>query len=489
MNERIVSVVQSNTEVYPEAPFHPGERYAEFSHFQLFSLEINSENHVYGAVREVLIELELDKEHIGTQAWNPFRELVKKGEKVVIKPNLVFHKHPFGKEGVEAMITHASLIRPLVDYILLATEGEVEINIADAPLQNASWDELMDVSGLKSLVCFYQEKSFQVKTIDLRYEVAETNAEGIIVKRSHEHQDPLGSTAVQLGKKSALNEIVKYHKKLEITDYDPGEVAKHHNPTKNEYLISNSILSANLFINVPKLKTHKKAGLTFSLKNLIGINCDKSWIAHHRKGSPEKGGDEYREVQILSRIEFHVWSILKRYAIGVIILSLAKKVYRAVVLHGEDIGQADIKKKNRPISEGSWYGNDTVWRCIADLNNVVFYADKNGVMQESVQRKYLCIGDGIICGEKEGPVRPSPKKAGIVFGGFNPVYVDRVAAQIMGFDYLKIPQIRESFKNRFWVLAASQENQIVWKSNVKNVQDVNLHFVPSINWKNQIELK
>lgn len=489
MDERIVSVVKSNTAVYPEGPFHPDRRYDEFSRFQIFPLEINSENCIYGAVREVLIELELDKEHIGTQNWNPFRELVQKGDKVVIKPNLVFHKHPFGKEGVAAMITHASVIRPIIDYVLLATEGEVDIAIADAPLQNASWNELMEVSGLRSLVHFYQEKSLHVETIDLRYEVAETNAEGIIVKRSHEHRDPFGSTAVQLGEKSALSEIAKYHKKLEITDYDPGEVAKHHNLTKNEYLISKSILSANLFINVPKLKTHKKAGLTFSLKNLIGINCDKSWIAHHRKGSPEKGGDEYREMQILSRIEFHVWSILKRSAIGVAILSLVKKAYRIVVLRGEDIGQADIKKQSRPISEGSWYGNDTVWRCITDLNNVVFYADKNGIMQEHIQRKYLCIGDGIICGEKEGPVRPSPKKVGIVIGGLNPVYVDRVAAQVMGFDYLKIPQIRESFKNKFWVLAASQENQILWKSNIENIQSFNLHFIPSINWKNQIELK
>lgn len=75
--------------------------------------------------------------------------------------------------------------------------------------------------------------------------------------------------------------------KLEITNYGLGTVAKHHNDNKNEYLIAGTILNADVFINVPKLKTHKKAGVTLSMKNLIGINGDKSWIAHHRAGIDE----------------------------------------------------------------------------------------------------------------------------------------------------------------------------------------------------------
>ena len=34
----------------------------------------------------------------------------------------------------------------------------------------------------------------------------------------------------------------------------------------NEYCISNTILDADVIINIPKLKTHKKAGITVCLK-------------------------------------------------------------------------------------------------------------------------------------------------------------------------------------------------------------------------------
>ena len=63
-----------------------------------------------------------------------------------------------------------------------------------------------------------------------------------------------------------------------------------------------------------------------------------------------------------------------------------------------------------PQSEGSWYGNDTLWRCIVDLNKVLFYSNKKGVMQKTRQRKYLTIVDAIIAGEKEGPLEPTPKR-------------------------------------------------------------------------------
>jgi hypothetical protein len=53
------------------------------------------------------------------------------------------------------------------------------------------------------------------------------------------------------------------------------------------------VLSADLVVNLPKLKTHKKTGVTLALKNLVGINGDKNWLPHHSQGSVEKGGDEY----------------------------------------------------------------------------------------------------------------------------------------------------------------------------------------------------
>ena len=73
-------------------------------------------------------------------------------------------------------------------------------------------------------------------------------------------------------------------------------------------------------------------------------------------------------------------------------------------------------------------------------------------MIDEKQRNYFCIVDGILAGEKEGHMHHLPKEARIIIGGFNPVAIDYVAAQIMGFDWKKIPHMSEGFKNYQWDL-------------------------------------
>ena len=56
---------------------------------------------------------------------------------------------------------------------------------------------------------------------------------------------------------------------------------------------------------------------------------------------------------------------------------------------------------------GAWYGNDTAWRMTLDLNNIIHYSDKNGIIKKDQQiRKNLVLVDGIIGGEGEGPLSP-----------------------------------------------------------------------------------
>ena len=487
MNKRIVSVVQTSGACYPKAPFHPSKHYPEFAQFSLFPIGTDVENQVYGAVRETFIELELDKEHQGTEFWNPMKELITPGKSVVIKPNLVRHTHPFGDEGVLSMITHASVIRPIIDYILLAVGNQVKITICDVPLQQTVWEEMIRINGLAALVHFYQEQGVTIELLDLRLEISKTNAEGIIVSRERKIRDPLGYSSVDLGKNSALMPIIEHHERFEITDYGTGTVPKHHSPEKNEYFIPNTILQADLFINVPKLKTHKKTGITFALKNLIGINGDKSWLAHHRRGSVDSGGDEYRELRLIPWVKSRLWAFLKRFWLGRIVAKLLKRVYVFYFPKKMDARKNVTAVRTVPIVEGSWYGNDTVWRCIKDLNTIVLFADAQGMLQEVPQRQYLCIGDGIIAGDKEGPMRQRPRLAGLIVSGLSAVAVDRVAAHVMGFDFQKIPQIREGFKNEHWTLTPFAENEIVWRSNVGAVQEINLLFEPPANWKGHIE--
>src|SRR5262249_31680546 len=63
------------------------------------------------------------------------------------------------------------------------------------------------------------------------------------------------------------------------------------------YSISRRALEADLMISLPKLKTHKKTGVSLNVKNMIGINTDKNYIPHFRIGSPAQGGDEFPDTR------------------------------------------------------------------------------------------------------------------------------------------------------------------------------------------------
>ena len=65
--------------------------------------------------------------------------------------------------------------------------------------------------------------------------------------------------------------------KLRITNYDPAILKQHHTENKHEYYISDYLLNADCVINMPKPKSHRKAGVTIALKNLIGINVRKEF--------------------------------------------------------------------------------------------------------------------------------------------------------------------------------------------------------------------
>jgi hypothetical protein len=91
--------------------------------------------------------------------------------------------------------------------------------------------------------------------------------------------------------------------------------------------------------------------------------------------------------------------------------------------------------------EGSWEGNDTIWRTVLDLNQVLFYADRHGRLRDRPQRRYLAIVDGIIAGEGEGPLASTPRAAGLLVAGRDPVLVDVVAARAMGYAEGSVPMI------------------------------------------------
>jgi hypothetical protein len=240
-----------------------------------------------------------------------------------------------------------------------------------------------------------------------------------------------------------------------------------------------AILDATVFINIPKLKTHRKAGVTLSLKNLIGILGDKTCIAHHRRKK-----DEYEKFDLWEYSKWYFKYFVRLYMPTWFITGVYK-IYKTIFLGGRSLQQANMEFGVTPM-EGNWYGNDTIWRSIVDVNNILFFADKKGQMQSLQQRKYLTIIDGIIGMQKEGPLEGVPKECGLLIGGFHPTAVDAIAAGLMGFDHRKITAIRKAFKDDKYNLTPFSYDDIRVYSKI-SPSEINSPFQPSKRWIGKIE--
>src|SRR5215813_11306448 len=63
-----------------------------------------------------------------------------------------------------------------------------------------------------------------------------------------------------LGEDSLLEPVTDDRDSFRVTCYDPRLLAKTHTRGRHQYLIARAIIEADVVINLPKLKTHKKAG-------------------------------------------------------------------------------------------------------------------------------------------------------------------------------------------------------------------------------------
>jgi hypothetical protein len=218
-----------------------------------------------------------------------------------------------------------------------------------------------------------------------------------------------------------------------------------HRPGFHAYCVSNDVLEANVVINVPKLKTHKKGGITAALKNLVGINGHKSYLPHHRQGSTAEGGDEYalrdRNKWAQSRLLDFVYQE-----------GTAKWRQRLASLAVTGLAAAGRLTRKDGTETGSWYGNDTLWRTCIDLNRILLFTDGNGEFGGTDStctplRRVFHLVDGIYGGDCDGPLAPNPRPSGVLLAGTAAPYVDLAAALIIGFPWRRIPLIRAAFED------------------------------------------
>lgn len=444
-----VGVVKLADAVYPQAPpYHPSERYPEYP----FGESISGEpNHVYAAVRELLFELGYDHDNFGNIAWNPLGFLIQPGMTVVLKPNFVRSRH-FEKKDPFAMITHPSVLRAIADYVWLALKGKGKIVIADAPQYDANWEELLELTHLDVVETFFNsERSGSVEVFDLRnYWSRRKHFPSMLVPLPG---DPGGIVSINLGDESAVKEISNPNQ-LYGAVYHRQELIKNHTDGRQIYELSGTVMKADVVISVPKLKTHKKVGVTMNIKGLVGACTNKNLIVHYSLGRKSEGGDQYppghftpMEERLIRTERWMYDTFLAKRSVPL------EYVHRSIYwLHGKFIKPLGIgvPKEKRLLDVGNWHGNDSAWRMCADLLKILVFADKQGKLQNTPQRRLFSIIDGVIGGENKGPLEPDPIKAGVILGGENFLATDIVGARIMGFDPIKIKTLTFLLRENGW---------------------------------------
>jgi uncharacterized protein (DUF362 family) len=416
-------------------------------------------------------------EGLGLERNNPFATYIKPGQTALIKPNWARDKNPLGF-NTESLITHSSMIKYVIDLLSIAMEGKGRIIIADAPLQNCNFHNLKKQTGIEEIINNARKKKPFLEIIleDWRIttlESSDLNRRNIQEYKLTENEAiNNGYRLINLRKESFLEDISKNADRFRVTKYKPSLMKQHHAMGKHEYLIAGRVFEADFLINLPKIKTHIKSGLTCALKNMIGINGHKEFLPHHTKGSSREGGDNYAEPNwIRSKYEDlydYVWenannfSVLKR--------KILMKVLRFLWFTSTFFGAKNI-------SAGSWIGNDTLWRTTLDLNHIAYFNSEKPL-------KILNIADGIIAGEGQGPLEPTPKPLGVLLAGENSGFVDAVVAKMMSYSISKVPTVYNAiYNNKSKFSGFIVENQVINFNNQGVKKELHFNEIPEFGFK------
>ena len=378
----------------------------------------------------------------------PFANIIPSGAKVLIKPNFVLHANQ-GPWGIEPLVTQTSVVRAATEAALRA--GASEVIVGDAPVQGCDFGELLRVNQLDVWAEALSRKDPRFRGIrDFRRTTCVTvdgvriATEGVLAEDHF--------VLFDLGPDSLLEPVTDPRESFRVTCYDPRLLAKTHAPGRHQYLIAREILEADVIINLPKLKTHKKAGITCALKNLIGINGNKEYLPHHRFGGSNDGGDCYpgesRVKKLLERVADRQ-NMAASITAGRVWNGVATQLDRVVRLQGDRLG-----------IEGSWSGNDTIWRTCLDLNRILLYGRADASMAPNVQRRVVHVVDAVIAGHGDGPLAPQPLPMGLILAGHNAAAVDWVGARLLGFDPQRVPVVDHAFDAFKWQLTAFGRDDI-----------------------------
>lgn len=428
VSDRSVYVVHdSGVSGYPrEAPFHPGVRYPEYPFVEVSA----APNAAYDMVRRLFRDMDLDRDHFGQSSWNPLGKFIRPGHRVLVKPNLVADHNwgeAQGNRDTDSLVTHASVIRAVTDYVQKALQGRGEMIVGDCPVQGTDWQALLRMTGLDKVGEFYRSRGVSLQLRDFRLVTARIDRRGILSVSS---QNAAGRyVEADLATDSLLMPIMADAARFGVTDYHVRNMRRVHSLRRNAYLMFREAFEADCVINLPKLKFHMKAGMTGALKNLVGLNGHKDYLPHFRMGIdeyPPTSNVLFKLFIALQHLQWRSGSLVARRALGLLMSALRR----------------GFGRDQEVSSQGGWFGNDTLWRTILDINRAFFYFDlATERLGDEPRRESLIVMDAIVAGDGESPLAPSRRPAHSLLGGLNPVAVDAAGASLLRLDISRLKQI------------------------------------------------
>ena len=461
----ISTAVVYDHNTYPKtSPFDASMFYPEFSS----ALIANEENCIYSMVRQTFIDLEMDQVNVGTESWSPFREIVNPGDTVVIKPNLVINT--CDPDIQHCTTTHPSVIRPIIDYCWKALKGYGKIIVGDCPGAEADFDKIVTCTGLDDMICKLQQRGIAVELKDFRA-VRVVMENGIWVREQHNTKKAAEVQILDLGSESLFADSRYNNVKFRGAGYDIKATNRYHHASVHKYCVSKDIISADVVISVPKFKSHRKAGITCCLKNLVGINADKNYLPHFALGSTNMGGDEMPEISGNRVFLLRLYNWFREFILAYSWKILGKPAAALLrILHQKQTSKADSASKNKklldkqskdvdlarflhariaqcPVAAGAWPGNETICRMILDLNHIFLCCGKDGILRDITDRKIFYVADAVEIGMGNGPTHPTPLNGGLIAAGWNGFALDTAILKLFGIDYHVIPlyQLAEKF--------------------------------------------
>lgn len=381
---------------------------------------------VESAVRHLLAA------HLATSPDRPLSgALPDEGGTVVVKPNMVRHFNP--RSSLDAVVTSPLVVRAVIAIAAQAVGPEGRVVVADSPQNDCDFNHLLSSAGWSELRRWATQACPGLEILDMRPEQVEMT-DGVITRRKRLPGDPRGEADVDLGDASAFTGSGHRPERLRGSDYDPSVTRSSHCDGRHSYSLCRTFLEADLLVVVPKVKTHKKVGLSLAMKNLVGLVGEKNGLPHHTAGFPGRGGDEYPRPS--ARVVVRQWAIER--ARPLLARGRFTRSFRAL-RRLENATLPEVVARS-----GNWWGNDTAWRMALDLVTALRRERRDRGLPT------LFVYDGLVVGEGDGPLSPEPLPWGLLAGCSDPVAGDLAVTRELGLDPARFPILTEALERAVW---------------------------------------